>query len=604
MAKIKIAAEVDSGKFDEFHRRFGAFKEALDKMPDAWRATGEAAAEAQGEIEKATSDFLEMSNGMVELLEDAKKLNQASESSARRWKDMASATANVATNIAKATGSLLKWAAINTVIGTLTGGGALFGMDKLAESVSADRTRSMGLGTTYGGLGAFRTQFGRLGDAEGILGRVSAALASPEGRSIFQQLGMGQGELNGDTADVATNAIVRMKETLDRIPKGQLATGLQATRLDQLIDITTARVLQNMSREEVAGLAGGMAGLRKRLDLSPAQQATWQGFLTKLDAAGKIIQSKFIDSLSGMAGPIGNLANSFARLLAVVMREGGMLESFIGLVADGFEWLVKKLAPENEDNVRKALERWEGHVIFAAQSVFKLGEVAAKLGSLLAWILGVSPAAAATGPSGQGSGSAGGSAAPAASGRGSSGAASSGGATGPGIGAWGHVGSTQGSLTKLIEDEARRAGIDPRILEGIRAGESNRNNRYDVKDDAMESSWGPFQLNRRGGLGARFERETGLDLRNPATIPAQVRWVAQYLAHGGSLRPWMGYRGPRNADPSWGDSGYRPTPQAESHPVGPFAFARHTNVGRRVKVTVQNSTGASPIMLMNAAAAH
>ncbi|CAN2533043.1 hypothetical+protein [Methylocapsa aurea] len=604
MAKIKIAAEVDSGKFDEFHRSFDRFKSALDKMPDAWRATGEAAADAGDKFEKAASEMQEAASGMVELLENSRRLDKASESSARRWKDMATSTKNVATNIAKATGSLLKWAALTSVIGTLTSGGALFGLDHLAAAVSTDRTQSMGLGTTYGGLGAFRTQFGRLGDAEGILGRVSAALASPEGRSIFQQMGMSQGELNGDTADVATNAIVRMKETLDRTPKGQLGTGLQATRLDQLIDITTARVLQNMSREEVAGLAGGMGGLRKRLDLSPAQQATWQGFLTKLDAAGKIINSKFIDALSGMAGPIGNLATSFSRLLAVVMRKGGMLESFIGWVADGFEWLVEKLAPENEDSVRKALERWEGHVIHAARDIFKLGEVAVQLGNLLGWLVGVSPAAAATGPSGQGSGSAGGSTAPSASGRGSSGAASPGGATGSGMGAWGNVGSTQGSLTRLIEDEARRAGIDPRILEGIRAGESNRNNRYDVKDDAMESSWGPFQLNRRGGLGARFERETGLDLRNPATIPAQVRWVAQYLAHGGSLQPWMGYRGPRNADPSWGDSGYRPAPQANSQPVGPFAFARHTLAGRRVKVTVQNSTGASPVMLMNAAAAH
>jgi len=33
------------------------------------------------------------------------------------------------------------------------------------------------------------------------------------------------------------------------------------------------------------------------------------------------------------------------------------------------------------------------------------------------------------------------------------------------------VGSA-GSLTKLIDQESRRAGIDPRIMEGIRAGES------------------------------------------------------------------------------------------------------------------------------------
>ena len=140
----------------------------------------------------------------------------------------------------------------------------------------------------------------------------------------------------------------------------------------------------------------------------------------------------------------------------------------------------------------------------------------------------------------------------------------------PGIGGGGGtpLGSDAGNLSSLIEREARAAGIDPRIMEGIRAGESgHRHNRgnpaaaYDKKDDALESSWGPFQLNRRRGLGVQFEKETGLDVRDPNTIASQTRWVAQGLAkHGRSwLRNWMGYRGDRNADPRWGDSGYVPT---------------------------------------------
>ncbi|SDA25008.1 hypothetical protein SAMN02799622_03532 [Methylobacterium sp. UNC378MF] len=129
------------------------------------------------------------------------------------------------------------------------------------------------------------------------------------------------------------------------------------------------------------------------------------------------------------------------------------------------------------------------------------------------------------------------------------------------------TGSDAGNLTALIEREARAAGVDPRIMFGIRAGESgkrqNRNNpdaAYDKKDDALESSWGPFQLNRRRGLGVQFEKETGLDVRDRNTIPDQVRWVARGLAKNGRrwLRNWMGYHGDRDADPRWGDSGYVP----------------------------------------------
>ncbi len=124
------------------------------------------------------------------------------------------------------------------------------------------------------------------------------------------------------------------------------------------------------------------------------------------------------------------------------------------------------------------------------------------------------------------------------------------------------LGSKAGSLTRLIEDEAQRAGVDPRIMEGIRAGESLHRSSYDKKDDALESSWGPFQLNRRRGLGVTFEHDTGLDLRDPATIAAQARWVAQYLKRGGSLGAWAGFHGPRDADPRWGESGYVPNSQA------------------------------------------
>jgi len=133
-------------------------------------------------------------------------------------------------------------------------------------------------------------------------------------------------------------------------------------------------------------------------------------------------------------------------------------------------------------------------------------------------------------------------------------------------------------LTALIDDEAKRAGIDPRIMQGIRAGESGKGSRYDKKDDAVESSWEPFQLNRRGGLGTEFERDTGKDVRDPSTIAAQARWVANYIKrHGerGVGKKWMGYKGPRDADPRWGNSGYAPkgTETADKRP-GPVEVAK------------------------------
>lgn len=159
--------------------------------------------------------------------------------------------------------------------------------------------------------------------------------------------------------------------------------------------------------------------------------------------------------------------------------------------------------------------------------------------------------------------------------------------------------SNAGDLTTLISEAAAKEGIDPRIMEGIRAGESGHGSNYDKKDDAIESSWGPFQLNRRRGLGVEFERDTGLDVRDPSTIPAQAAWVARYIKrHGGTNGQWMGYHGPRDADPSWGNSGYMRAPPAAASAVE--TGEGYKNFGQLYKegklyghtVTGANNTGA------------
>lgn len=124
-----------------------------------------------------------------------------------------------------------------------------------------------------------------------------------------------------------------------------------------------------------------------------------------------------------------------------------------------------------------------------------------------------------------------------------------------------------GSLTDLINAEARRAGVDPRMMQKIRWGESGHGSNYDINRGTPgkpEESYGPFQLNRHGGLGVQFEAQTGKDLSDPATIPEQTRFVANYLAKTGDTSPWAGWKThpgypSEKQIASWGDAGYRPT---------------------------------------------
>jgi hypothetical protein len=134
-----------------------------------------------------------------------------------------------------------------------------------------------------------------------------------------------------------------------------------------------------------------------------------------------------------------------------------------------------------------------------------------------------------------------------------------------------------GSLTKLITAEAQRAGIDPRLMEGIRAGESGHTGKYDHNRNRNtgDDSYGPFQLNNLhpGDMGSAFERDTAEErkrlgfggLEGPRTIPLQARYVANWIKRTGNMKPWAGFHGPREADPRWGDAGYVELPHEEKH---------------------------------------
>lgn len=104
-------------------------------------------------------------------------------------------------------------------------------------------------------------------------------------------------------------------------------------------------------------------------------------------------------------------------------------------------------------------------------------------------------------------------------------------------------------LAYLIEG-AKRRGIDPATVqrafghEGLNVFDPGR---PDLGGDEG-SSFGPFQLHYAGmsksmpnaGMGDDFTRSTGLHASDPSTWKAQTDYVLDYLANGGTWKPWMG----------------------------------------------------------------
>lgn len=98
-----------------------------------------------------------------------------------------------------------------------------------------------------------------------------------------------------------------------------------------------------------------------------------------------------------------------------------------------------------------------------------------------------------------------------------------------------------------IRAEALARGIDPNVAilvaekEGLYAKPEEGYQSFVKKAGKREESFGPYQLYTGGGLGNEFQKVTGLDPRDPKTVPAQVEFALDKAAAGG-WGPWSGSR--------------------------------------------------------------
>jgi hypothetical protein len=92
------------------------------------------------------------------------------------------------------------------------------------------------------------------------------------------------------------------------------------------------------------------------------------------------------------------------------------------------------------------------------------------------------------------------------------------------------------AMADYIQERARAYNIDPNIA--LRVARSEGFNQFS-SGIRGENSYGAFQLNTQGGLGNDFQRETGLDPRDPANEKTAIDWSLKYASQHG-WGPWHG----------------------------------------------------------------
>lgn len=605
MASINIDVSLDDARFLAFKKAFDAYQEGLDDSLAAWGYVADSSGKAAGNALVLANQTSAAASGMGQIAVYSEHLSHASQVAARAWDNIAKRTGTAAGQIKEATTALLKWSGIVSIVGGLAGAGGIVGMDALGGHVAGSRTGAMRAGTTVGGREAFNINFGRFGDTEGVLGRI-ANIQNSADHTALRNLGISDDQIrNMDPADLAALAFAKLREKTQGVNKNYLGDWLSSNRVGEVFDLGQALQARSTSAGEMQDVQSHYRKDRPRLEMTPQAQLGWTKFVLQLDVSGGILKRVFAENLSRLTGGLGKLSESFAKLLESLLKKGGPVEHWLTSLND---WLLKLANHIGSPAFERDLKNlWEGIKTLAKWT----GALLRGLARIASWF-GITPAAAATSGFGNGAGGR----ADGFGGRGGSDGGSDGGRverhgrnrvlsrneTGgyrdtPNL----PSNAPSGELKRTIDEAARKAGIDPRIMYGIHAGESAHGNRYDVKDDALESSWGPFQLNRRRGLGAEFERETGLDVRDPKTIKPQADWVAGYIAkHGmaGVRSNWMGYHGNREWDPYWGNAGYR---EAE-RPRHPAADVGNMPSNWKTKVLISKPPGGDLAAQANAAA--
>jgi hypothetical protein len=148
----------------------------------------------------------------------------------------------------------------------------------------------------------------------------------------------------------------------------------------------------------------------------------------------------------------------------------------------------------------------------------------------------------------------------------------------------------KGEVKRYVQEAAAKRGIDPKIAqevvrrEGLHAWQSSV-----VKNGKREESWGPLQLYTGGGVGNKFQKDTGLDPRDPKNWQATVDygldhavkngWGAWYGAKAAGITGKMGI-GP-NAAPQGITAVAQNKAPAEAAPESEYPKVAQLNEGRQ-----------------------
>ncbi len=310
-----IEIDVEDASFKTFQEAFARYQDAVKDLPGGWSKVSAATARAGSGFGDAVAALLAGNEQLARANREAENLGRTAHTAGGSLQKMVHSSREIAGNFVLATKSLLKWSGIATALSGLAGFGGLFGLDRLASSVSSGRRKSMGLGVSSGALQAWGVDLKRVIDPSQFLSAVNRGVIDPTSQERIGLLAAGvpAAEIaTGDTSQIGLDLLRREKALADRTPLGLLAPTFKALQQTSFIGPEAARRLKALSPDELRGEIAQTRRDARAFNLSDPTQKKWQDFQVQMSRAGREIETVFIKDLTPLTPALTRLSSAFA----------------------------------------------------------------------------------------------------------------------------------------------------------------------------------------------------------------------------------------------------------------------------------------------------
>ena len=373
--KSVIDIEINDAKFKEFTAMFEKYQKSLGKMPGQWGSINKSVSSLQGNFNKIQHALDSIAKSLDKNHVKLKDTNEVASKTAKSFEKMGHFAKSISGHVASTTFNLLKWGSLTTIAAGLLGAGGLFGLSNLSSSAGSLRTQSQSLGVTPGELKSAKLNYGRYGDAEGLLGGISSAQTDLSKQYAFQATGLNP---NQSAAKLLPQILSKAADVYKSGPAATAGQRLEVSGLTQFgVTVAQARQYAALSKSEMALNQKKYEQDQRSLELNDALLRRWQDLDVQLDRSKSSIENAFITGLQGLSEPIAKLSSVFTDAVTSLLKSPKIGE-WIDRLGVGIQHFATYLeSPDFEKDVSSFLD-----------SVSKLGHAIGVIADTLNFLTG------------------------------------------------------------------------------------------------------------------------------------------------------------------------------------------------------------------------